>query len=323
MEQEVRRSVRLTGTVESRGSSRVAAEVEGLVLRLAAREGDPVRRGDPLVELRRTNLELRLRQARGQLEEARARLDLAESNLERNSDLLRSGVISQREYDDAYSERAAWQGRIDTLEAEIDRVEVDLRRCVIRAPFDGVVVEELTDVGQWLDVGAPVADLVALDRLEVRVDVAEHYYPSLLAGTLASVSFESMPGVALEGELAAIVPRADPQARTFPVKVRVRNEDRRIGVGMLAQVSLPLGEPYRATLVPKDAVVSQGPRQIVYRINGDDTVEPVGVRVGRGIGAWIVVEGPLEAGARVVTRGNERLIPGQPVAGTPLEYDRP
>jgi RND family efflux transporter MFP subunit len=323
VEREVRRGVRLPGSVASRASSLVAAEVEGLVDRLAAREGDAVRRGDPLVVLRTTNLELRLRRAQGQIKEARARLDLAHSNFERSRDLRESGVISEREFDDAYSELNAWQGRTDALTAEIEQVEVDLERCVIRAPFDGTVVQERTDVGQWISVGDPVADVVALDRLEVRVEVPERYFPTLLPGVRAAVSFEAMPGVAIDGEVIAIIPRADPQARTFPVKVRIPSENRAIGVGMLAQVDLPLGEPYRATLVPKDAIIAQGPRRIVYRINGDDTVENVEVEVGRGMGAWSVVEGPLEAGTRVVTRGNERLQPGQAVQGSSLEYPLP
>ena len=185
------------------------------------------------------------------------------------------------------------------------------------------IINKSQRVGQWISVGDPVADVVALDRIEVRVDVAERYFPNLLAGARATVSFEAMPGIVIEGEVVAIIPRADPQSRTFPVKVRIPNKDRRIGVGMLAQVNLPLGEPYRATLVPKDAIVAQGPRRIVYRINGDDTVETVDVAVGRGMGSWIVVEGPLASGARVVTRGNERLRPGQAVQGSPLEYPLP
>jgi RND family efflux transporter MFP subunit len=323
MEREVRRSVHLPGTVESRTSSLVAAEVAGLVERLAAREGDAVRRGDALAVLRRTNLALRLKQARGESKEAGARLDLARSNFERNRDLLESGVISEREYDDAYSELTAWQGRVDALDAEIEWIETDLERCVIRAPFDGEVVEKRTEVGQWIDVGDPVADLVALDQIEVRVEVAERYYPELRQGTRATVSFESIPGLSIEGEVSAVISRADAQARTFPIKLRIPNQDGRIGVGMLARVDLPLGEPRRATLVPKDAIVAQGPHQVVYRINDDDTVEPVGVAPGRGLGSWIVVEGPLAPGARVVTRGNERIRPGQAVAGSLLEYPLP
>ncbi len=75
--------------------------------------------------------------------------------------------------------------------------------------------------------------------------------------------------------------------------------------------------------MPKDAVVRQGTGEIVYRIRDDDTVEPVPVQSGVGVGSWVVVTGPVAAGERVVTRGNERLFPGQSVESSPQEYPLP
>jgi membrane fusion protein (multidrug efflux system) len=157
----------------------------------------------------------------------------------------------------------------------------------------------------------------------VRVEVPERFYSQLLPGAEAPVSFESLPDVQVTGRVAAIIPRADPRARSFPIKVRISNEQGRIGVGMLAQVSLPVGETYRALVVPKDAVVRQGPTEIVFRITGDETVEVVPVESKQGLGSWVVVKGPVSAGERVVTRGNERLRPGQSVRGEALEYPLP
>ena len=94
------------------------------------------------------------------------------------------------------------------------------------------------------------------------------------------------------------------------------SEGRIVDVPVLANDFDPDDDPVRVV------GVGQGLHGSVF-INGDETVEPVGVRVGRGIGDWIVVEGPLEPGARVVTRGNERLQPGQPVEGSLLEYAQP
>jgi multidrug efflux pump subunit AcrA (membrane-fusion protein) len=92
---------------------------------------------------------------------------------------------------------------------------------------------------------------------------------------------------------------------------------------MLANVDLPIGISYRALIVPKDAVVRQGPMVTVFRIDNGDTVQPLPVETGQGFGSWVVVDGALEAGDRVVTRGNERLQPGQPVNGESLEYPLP
>ena len=80
---------------------------------------------------------------------------------------------------------------------------------------------------------------------------------------------------------------------------------------------------YPATIVPKDAVISQGRDKFLYRVNGDNTVEQVSVQTGAGAGAWIEVTGAVRPGDRVVTRGNERLMPGMGVSGTPLEYKVP
>jgi RND family efflux transporter MFP subunit len=322
-EQSVLRTIRLPGTVESRTISLVASEVSGLVVELPVREGSSVRKDQPLARLREDSLELRLISAGAQLKEARARLDQAERNLNRARDLFVSKVMSQAQLDDADSEFTAWQGRVEILETDIRKIRLDLERSTIKAPFGGTVVSKRTEVGQWIAAGDPVMEIVALDDLEVRVDVPERYYRNLKATGVVTVTFDSLPGLQVNGRVSAIVPKADPQARTFPVKVRIPNRDGRIGVGMLSQVVLPAGESYRATVVPRDAVVRQGDEQVVFLINGDQKVERATVSTGDGVGSWIVVEGPVKPGTKVVTRGNERLQPGQSVRGEPLEYAQP
>ena len=319
----VRRTIRLPGSVESRTVSLVASEVAGLVAELRAREGDRVRKGQTLARLRTNSLDLRRSASAAGLKEAEARLKLAERSLERARELSESKVLSQQQLDDAFYEFTAWQGRLERLRAEIAQIDLDIERCSIVAPFSGVVIAERTEVGEWIDVGGPVVEIASLDRLEVRVDMPERYYRSLRPGAEATVTFESLPGVSLTGRINSIIPRADPRARTFPLKVRIRDQNGDIGVGMLAQVALASGESHDAVLVPKDAVVGEGGDQHVFLIDGDSMVARVPVRTGAGLGAWVVVQGDIHEGQKVVTRGNERLQPGQVVEGEPLEYDLP
>lgn len=322
-EYTLRRSLTLPGSVQAQTASVVAATVPAIVVEFPAKEGRRVKRGDVLARQRSTTLELTLESQKSALKEAEARLALAESNLRRAKDLLEAGVISRQQYDDAQSENNAWTGRTDSLKADISRVADDIERTVIRAPFDGVVVAERTEVGQWLAIGGPVVELLKIDEVEIRVEVPERHYAALRMGAQATATFESLPELTLRGRITAIIPQADPQARTFPVNVTVRNERGRVGSGMLAQVSFEAGEVYPATIVPKDAVISQGQDKFLYRVNGDNTVEQVSVQTGAGAGAWIEVIGAVRPGDRVVTRGNERLMPGMGVSGTPLEYKVP
>ena len=322
-EHPVQRTIRLSGSVESSTVSLVASEVEGMVIEVQAREGDMVRKGATLARLRRTAMDLNRDASAAQLKEATARLKLAERSLERAQELFESKVLSQQELDDAFFEMTAWQGRFEQLTAAIARIDHDLALCTIRAPFAGSVVAEHTEVGEWISVGDTVVEIASLNNLEVRVEVPERYFHSMRKGSKASITFDTIPGYQLDGTVDTIIPRADPQARTFPLKVALHNTNGSIGVGMLAQVSMPAGDTHNAVIVPKDAIVGDGANQHVFRIGANSTVERVPVRTGQGIGDWIVVDGGIEAGEQVVTRGNERLFPGQPVAGEPLEYALP
>jgi len=319
----VRRTMQLTGSVESRRISMVASEVEGVVEALEAREGDRVQKGQALVRLRRTNLHLRMQAVRGQLKEAEARQSLAQTSMERSQGLFDEKIISQQQLDDAISELEAWQGRVEQLQAEVARLEDDLSRTTVRAPFSGIVVRELVAEGEWLDSGGDVVELLDFEDLEVTVEVPESSFSGLQAGGPARVVIASLNNLEIEGHVRAVVPRADDRARTFPVKISITNSNGRIAVGMLARVFLPVGGPEDAVIVPKDAIVEQGNRTVVFRIGAEGAVERVEVAAGSAAGVWIAVGGDIQPGDRIVTRGNERIFPGQAVEAEMMEYELP
>jgi len=320
---DLRSTLRLSGSVEAPRSSIVATEVQGVVEELLVHEGDRVDAGSPLVQLRREPLELALRAKRGELAEAKARRDEARQKLERYRELFAANVTSQEEVDAAAFDHQAWQGRLDQLQAEVARLERDLEQTTVRAPFAGFVYREHTQVGQWLAVGDPVVELVSLDRLRVRIEVPSSHFGKLRPGSPATVAIEGNGHPPVTGRIQAVVPRANLQARTFPVLVALPASARGIGVGMLADVELPLGQPAPAVIVPKDALILDRGDAFVYLLRDDDTVARVAVKAGAGAGDWIAVEGEVAVGDRVVIRGNERLEPGQRVRAEPREYPLP
>ncbi len=322
-EHAIRSSIRLTGTVGARQNSQVASEVAGLVLSVPGQEGTRVAEGEVLATLRTRSLQLRLEAAQGQLKEAAARSQRATLVLKRAKDLHTKGVLSDSELDDAHADFTAWEGQTEALKAQISQIRYDMDRCTIRAPFTGVVVEEHIEPGEWVGIGAPVVRMLSLDDLEIRVDIPERHFAQLVRDAEAAVTLESIPGLEIHGRLASIIPRADPQARTFPVKVALRNPDGRIAVGMLAQVALQVGDPVASVIVPKDAIVPQGPNRMVYVMNEDGSTMPVMVQLGSGAGEWVAVLGDVQPGMKIITRGNERIFPGMTVAGEPLEYPLP
>ena len=322
LSKSIEQTVQLPGYLEAPNVSVLAGEISGLVMELKAREGDRVNRGQPLVELRTTPLELRLQAAEARLKEAQSRSKLAETSLERFRDLVDKNAISRQQLDEARYEFDAWQGRIETLRAEAAVIRYDIARSTVRAPFNGVIIARLTEVGQWSEEGSGLLEVLSTDIQEVHVDVPEKYFNQLQVGARVTVTFDSMPGREYVAHIRAVVPQADLRARTFPVKLRLAATDTEIGAGMIARAALQLGEGASGTLVPKDAIVRQGDDTVVFLVDGNSAaVAPV--TVGAAMGVWIEVNGAVSPGDKVITRGNERLFPGQPVHAEPLSYPSP
>jgi len=320
---EIQKRVDLPGTVEAPKSSRVASEVEGAVAKLHAREGQYVERGAPLVSLKAEHLEFELQAAEAGHREAEARFALAERNLKRSKDLFEGEVLSRQQLDDAHYELDAWRAKIDQLAAEIRRIQLELDRSVVKAPFSGIVAAELTEVGQWVGKGTTVMELFSPHELEVRVEVPERHFADFKKDIPVSVTFDAIPGYEIAGTVLSLVPRASAQARTFPMRIRIQNEDGRIGAGMIASVSLGAGDSRRATIVPKDALITRGAKRFVYVVEGDQVVKMLPVTIGLGVENWVEVQGPVAPEAKVITRGNERIRPGQRVIAEPIEYPAP
>jgi HlyD family secretion protein len=317
--------------------------------RLEAARAEEELRAQELAERENGTRPEDLRRARALLEEVEAQRELRAWRLEAAQRLFDARTISEDELRDARltlrgSERltealqaaldlakagpreeqlAQARARLRAQAAEVARLVDEQERHVIRAPFAGWITKEHAEVGQWIERGQPVAALAALDEVVVVVHVLEDHVGGIALGQEVEVSVASVPNLPPEmarGEVVAIVPRADPRARTFPVKIRVAN--RRSGsrvllmAGMFARATFPVGEEVDALLVPKDALVLGGPQPTVYVVEPDDTIRPVPVTLGFGLEHLVQVTGPLEAGQRVVVRGNERLRPGQRVRVT-------
>lgn len=214
------------------------------------------------------------------------------------------------------------RARVDAAAARVERLDDDLGRATIRAPFTGYVVKEHTEAGQWLGKGDAVVEMAALDRVDVVVPVLEDYVGALKKGAEARVDVAAAGAKPFEGHISEIVPRGDSATRTFAVKVRVDNprdgDAVRLFAGMFARVTLSIGTLEKGLLVPKDALVLGGRTPVVYLVAPGQggqgfAAVPVPVELGVADDGMIQVRGELKAGAQVVTRGNERLFPGQSI----------
>lgn len=210
------------------------------------------------------------------------------------------------------------QAQVEMQQAIADRLKDQLDKHTIISRFAGYVTAEHTEVGQWVKPGDPVAEVAALDEVEITAQLVEQFVPYTSVGMAVDILVPAIPKRQFVGRVTAIVPQADLQARTFPVLVRVKNEivegQPLLKAGMYARVSLPTGRKELALLVPKDALVLGGQRPTVFVVQAGGAgqpgkARPVPVDLGTAVGGLMQVRGPLAAGDLVAVQGNERLNP--------------
>lgn len=312
-QKKVSELVSLVGTTEAVATSIVAAEISGVVEYFPVQEGDFVKKGDLLVRLISTELKIRLKGAVAARGAIRARLELAEKELSRYSRLKDADSIAARNYDEALYNQRAFSQELLRSEADMERLEYEIKQTKVVAPFSGFVSTEHTQVGEWINVGGPVVNLVDLGQIKVSVDVPERYAVMIAPQEEVKVMVKSISNEVRAGRINAILPQGDPNSRTFPVKINIENQDFKIKSGMESMVTFNLAAQRSALLVPKDAVVTAGNDRLVFIVN-DGKAIPVPVKILGYYDGNVEVAGKLAPGIMVVIRGNERLRPGQPVS---------
>jgi RND family efflux transporter MFP subunit len=311
-QRQVSSQISLVGTTEATATSMVAAEVAGMVEHFPVREGDFVRQGDVLARLKNIEMNIRLKGAVANREMIRAKLENAEKELNRYTRLKDTDSIAARKYDEAlYAFRALSQELLYN-ESAVQRLEYEISQTRILAPFSGFIAKEHTQVGEWVNVGAPVVTLVDLRQVRITVDVPQRYAVMLSNQSDVKVVVKSISDDAHQAKIFAILPKGNPEARTFAVRLYLENPGYKIKSGMEVLAAFGLSDKKQALLVPKDAVVTAGDNRLVFTV-ADGKAAAVPVKILGYYDADVAVEGDLKPGAQVVIRGNERLRPGQDV----------
>ncbi|MBW2603357.1 MAG: efflux RND transporter periplasmic adaptor subunit [Deltaproteobacteria bacterium] len=308
----VSNQISLVGTTEAFSESTVASEISGLVAYFPIKEGDYVKKGDLLVNLKETELRLRLKGIVAAKKRVQANLQNAQKELKRVGKLKETNSIAEKRYDTAYYTYRALSQELLQNESEIELLHYDIKQQKVLAPFSGFVAKEHTQIGQWINKGGPVVTLLDLDKVQITVDVPERYSVLLAPQSNVKVSIKNVSNNPFSGKIYSVLPQGNPDSRTFPVRIHLANPDHKIKSGMEVMVTFNLTTGKKALLLPKDAVVTAGDNRLVFMVN-DGKAIPVPVKIIGYYDGDVAVEGNLKPGIQVVIRGNERLRPGQPV----------
>ena len=298
------------GTVFYEEVSDVASELSGRVDEVHFEEGQRIKKNQVLIKLGADILKKRLLATSATYEQMLSDLEIARIEFERREKLFKTKAISEQSYDENRFRVKGIEKRADALKAEVERIEIELQKKIIRAPFDGIVIKRHVDRGEWLAVGATVAILAKDDVVDIVADISEKFIPFIQSGMSVKMTVN---GHEISGSVIAVVPRGDVATRTFPVKIRTPNT---LGLfeGMSARVVLPVGKARKTLVVPRDAVITMFGQIVVFTVE-DSKARMIPVDV---VGYQELVAGvesaALSEGMQVVVKGNERLRAGQMVS---------
>jgi len=288
----------LPGETEAWQDVRLASEIDGIVEWIDPKEGQAVREGQLIATIEVSAL-------KAALDHAEASFNLADKLYQRRKLLSERKVIAREELDRSLNER--------TLAlSNLRRAKVEYERGFLHSPINGLVNYLHVDVGEFVDRGEPVADLLNVDKIKINVNVPELDVRYLRVGQQAMVTVDAFPGRRLTGTIDFVPYKADPATKTFQVRVLIDNPRRKIRPGMIARVAFSRRIIPDALVIPLFALVDKGGERIVF-VEKDGIAYARTVSIGVIEGDRIQITQGLEAGDQVIVSGQTEVEEGMQV----------
>ncbi len=316
----------------------ISSQIGGKVTSLGFQAGDAVKAGDVLMQLDTQTLNAQLAQAEAGLQSAEAAagaagnqasiakiaLDAAQRDYDRTKALFASGAASQSDMDDATDKLNTAQKQYDnasgpaidqataavnTAQANIDVLNVQLSEATIKSPLDGVLANRNVDVGDVVTPGVAVMSVVDASSLKLRSTVTQDELPLLALGQEMDITVDSFPGQDSKGTVTMLGPIAVSTGEVFPIEVTIKN-DGHLMAGLTAQASAAVKAS--GIVVPSSAVVQSNGASYVFVIK-DGVASRRLVSTGLSSDAGTLILKGLAAGEQIAVTNTDALADNMPV----------
>lgn len=311
----------------------VASEVKGKVVKMPVEVGSPVVGDETLLaQIDDTWCRLAIQQNRARVDSTQAQLDFELQELNRLNQLAGRNAITASELESKRAKVTELRANLVEFKAAVEEQNERIARSQILAPFDGTVVAKLVELGGHVAEGTPIVEVVSRGQVDALLMVPESVVNRMQVDEELSVRIDALDETAT-GKVVSVTPYGPTASRTFPVRVRLDDENGRLKVGMSVTALIPTGPETEALVVSKDAVLVRpdGSTVWVARLQDEGAgaeVLPVPVAVRVRLPDEYSVEPEtdagrrlLTAGATVVIEGAERLTPNQKVRVVRLNGD--
>lgn len=313
--------IRYPVEVAARYSNLMSFRVPGKLIERKVRIGDTVKKGELVARLDPIDARKQLASAQAALDAAKHRLAFARQQLDRDSAQAAQNLIAANQLEqtqDSFS--AALAGHEEAAAQEVV-ARNNLQYNSLIADHDGVITSENADTGQVVAAGQTVYGLAWSGDTDVTLDAAASDLERMTIGQSASVVFPALPGRTFEAQVREITPAADPQSRTYRVKLTLDNPGQAVRLGMSGEATLAAGAPARSSAqtfkVPATAIFHQGNSPAVWVISAGNSLALRQVTVQSYSDHSTIITDGLRDGDIVVLAGVHTVYAGQHV--TPVK----
>ena len=248
-------------SVEAKFSTLVSSRILARITRVHVRAGDMVQQGQVLIELEKSDLEAKARQAQEQINAMSARLNEAEKNLTRVRQLREQGTLSAADLDKASANAESLRAELAAAQQALEEAQTAVDYTVIRSPISGRIVDRFAEPGTTAYPGNKLLSLYNPNSLRVEAQVREQLALSLQMGDRITVEIPSL-NKTLPAVVEERVPAAEPGSRSFQIKTRI-DQDAALLPGMYARVLIPAGREPRF-MIPHDRIIQVGQLNLIW-----------------------------------------------------------
>ena len=305
--------VSLTGEIQPRYQADLGFRVNGKILERPVDVGTEVKKDDLLARLDPQQYRQDLEVAKAEVAKAEAEMARSQAQEYRQRELLKNGHTTQVAYDQALKTFKTAQADADAARARQIQASENLGYTELRADNNGVISAIGADPGQVVSAGQMVVRLAQPGEREAVFNIAEGAFKKRPTDPTVRVHLVSSPEIETAGKVRYISPQADPETRTYTVRVSLPEAppQMRLGANVVGTVTLDQG---KTVTIPGSALFQKDGKPAVWLVEKDRTVQLKPLTVLRYQGDSVVVGGGLTQGDVVVTAGVQKLLPGQKVA---------
>ena len=292
IEKNVEQSNEITATVEPQDKNSIAPSAPGRIRHILVEVGQHVAKGQKLVQMDVASLS----NLESQIENVRR-------SFKRTQELFNVGGASQQELDNA-------KLQLDIAQTNMKNMS---ENTFLLSPISGVITERNYYNGDMYSGQKPVLVVMNINPVKILINVSESFYSKMKLSMPIDVKFDIFQGSKFQGKVSLIYPTIDEASRTFPVEIRLNNNNNKIRPGMFARVTLEFGKAKRI-VVPDQSVIKQsgsGARFIYVYNEGKVQYKPI--EIGRRIDSDYEIISGVSVGDQVVTAGQSKLVDGASV----------